>query len=112
MKQPAPFLRGNVYYFTQRVPKRFANVETRKMIWQSLDTDSLSAATAKATQIWNEMIAAWQARQDGLSEDAERKFTTAKRIAQRHGLAYLPQDQVLALPTDDLLARIEAIPEV
>ncbi|WP_051294274.1 DUF6538 domain-containing protein [Gemmobacter nectariphilus] len=111
-KATKPLLRNRVYWLKRRVPKQFGDVEKRESIWISLHTDSLTLAEKKAAAAWQAQIDAWQARQDGMSDDAERRFTAAKRIAQRHGLAYLPQDQVLALPTDDLLARIEAIPEV
>ncbi len=46
----------------------------------------------------------------GDTGDAERRFEAARELAAVSGYRYLSAGQVAALPREDLLARVEAIP--
>lgn len=106
----AVMLRGTTWNLRKRVPARYAAVEPRKELWLSLHTDSKAEAEAKAPAIWRAQIEAWEARQAGASEDAERRFQAAQDLAGKRGFSWLPLAEVTHLPRADLLKRIEAIP--
>lgn len=105
-KFPSPILRGSTYYLYRRVPARYTKIDARRHVDQSLHTDSLSDATAKAMEIWNQLIAAWEAKLAGNSGDAETRFAAAQELAQRRGFRYLPASTIATLPYDDLMKRL------
>ena len=104
-------LRASTYYLRRRVPRRYQPVEERKTVEVSLHTDSENAAKAKAVVAWDNLIGAWEAKLRGDSSDAEARFEAARELAQRRGFQFAPAAKVAKLPTDELLRRIEAVPE-
>ena len=102
---------GKTYHLRRRVPKRFAPIEPRELVSQSLHTDSEQLAKLKAEAAWAELIEAWEARLAGDTEDAERRFEAARELAERRGFRFLPAAKVGALPVAELLERVEAVPE-
>ncbi len=104
-------LRGSTYHLVKRVPRRYHDIETRKTIWISLHTDSKSEADNKAKQAWDEMIAAWEARLAGNDDDAFKRYEAAQALAQARGFRFRDADVVAKLPIEELLERVEAIPE-
>ncbi|MGK9052122.1 DUF6538 domain-containing protein [Neorhizobium petrolearium] len=103
--------RGKVFQLRKRVPTRYAPVESRKVVWISLHTDSETVAKQKAPAAWANMIEAWEARLAGDTQDAEQRFEAARNLAQTRGHRYLNALQVAKLPLEELQRRIEAIPE-
>lgn len=104
---PTPVRRGSVFYLYRRVPARYRQIEQRQFIDQSLHTDSESEATAKAIEVWNQLVAAWEAKLAGNTGDAEARFEAARELADRRGFRYLPAAAVAALPYDELMKRVE-----
>ncbi|WP_323042882.1 DUF6538 domain-containing protein [Gemmobacter sp.] len=102
--------RNQTFHLRRRVPRRYRDVEQREMILLSLHTDSESAAKAKADVVWREMIEAWEAKMDGANAEAEDRLAHAKELAAKRGYRYLTARQVAALPLEELLKRIEAVP--
>jgi len=100
--------RGQTYHLRKRVPKRYAPVESRRHVWVSLHTDSESVAAHKAEGAWRQMVEGWEAKLAGDTEDAERRFAAAQELAAVRGHRYLTSARVAALPTEELLARVEA----
>ncbi|MEP1697939.1 MAG: DUF6538 domain-containing protein [Paracoccaceae bacterium] len=101
--------RGNQWCLRRRVPVEFQQVESRTEIWISLKTDSKRLTAEKAPAVWNEQIAAWKARLSGHDDDAVKHFEAVQDLAVAKGVRYLPLDQVVQLPIDALLNRIEMI---
>lgn len=93
----------------RRVPKRFASVERRKMVWISLHTDSLSAAEVKAAAVWDQFIAGLEAKLAGDTSDAEARFAAAHDLAAARGFRYLRADKVAQLPLEQLRDRFSAV---
>lgn len=101
--------RGKKLSLYMRVPKRYEAVEPRRLIWQSLHTDSMSEAEVKGAAAWEQLVAGWEAKLAGDTSDAEQRFAAARELAEARGFRYMRVDKVAKLPTDELLARIEAI---
>lgn len=100
--------RGSILYIRKRVPLRYKSVEPREFVMVSLHTDSEIIAQGKAAAAWNEMLLAWEAKLEGKSDDAAKRFAAAKNLAARRGYAFAPAAEVAKLPLDELIARIEA----
>ncbi len=102
-------LRNGNWSLRRRVPVVFADVETRREIWVSLHTDSRNVARTKAQQVWQELVAHWQALLDGKSEDAQVRYLAATRIAEQKGFLYSSIEDLLKGPTQEILERLDAI---
>ncbi|WP_414811460.1 DUF6538 domain-containing protein [Paracoccus sanguinis] len=107
-KLPTPTLRGSIYYLYKRVPVRYRPVEPRRFIDMSLHTDSEADATAKAIEVWNQHVAAWEAALAGDTSSAEARFEAARELANKRGFRYLPATAVASLPYDEFMKRLQA----
>lgn len=101
--------RNKTFHIVRRVPKRYEAVESRKVVWISLHTDSESIARQKAPAAWAHMVEAWEAHLAGDSDDAERRFEAARELAQVRGFRYLAADRVATLPREEFLERVRAV---
>ncbi len=61
---------GDTYHLRKRVPVRFKDIELRKHVGISLHTDSLEQAQQKASIAWQQLLAGWEARLTGDTDDA------------------------------------------
>lgn len=105
---PKPVLRGATWYLKRRVPKRYAEVEPRPVIWESLKTDSHKVAVQKAAGVWLSYIEAWEARLAGRDGDAAKRFRAARNLAAMRGFQFLSIDQIQDAPLEEILRRVEA----
>lgn len=103
------YLRGTTYHLKRRVPKRFAKIDGRQFIYQSMHTDSLEEAKRRAGEYWQQMLDAWEAERAGETKLARDRFEVARDIAKRLGYGWLPAIEVANLPLNELLDRIEAV---
>ncbi|SOH95634.1 hypothetical protein SAMN06273572_1143 [Monaibacterium marinum] len=101
-------LRGSTWHLKRRVPKRYAEVEPRAVIWESLSTDSRTVAVSKAERVWAGYISGWEALLAGHSEDAQVRFRAARDLADMRGFAFLPAATVAERSLQEVLARVEA----
>jgi hypothetical protein len=101
--------RNNTFHLRRRVPKRYQDVESRKIVEVSLHTDSERVAAHKAEGAWAQLTEAWEARLAGDSEDAERRFAAAQELAAVRGHRYMSAPKVAQLPVEELLSRVEAV---
>ena len=102
-------LRSKTDYLKRRVPARFSDIETRKLVWISLGTDSLTEAENKAIDVWKEQVAGWDAKLAGKHEKADEHFAAVVKLAELKGYKYLPVISTSELPESERLNRIEAI---
>jgi integrase len=101
--------RAKTFHLRKSVPRRYASIEPRKVVWISLHTDSESIARQKAPAAWSHMVEAWEARLAGDSDDAERRFEAARELAQVRGYRYMTADRVAKLPREEFLERVRAV---
>ena len=52
--------RGKKLSLYRRVPKRYETIETRRFVWLSLDTDSMTEAERKEGPTWEQFVAGWK----------------------------------------------------
>ncbi|QCO55011.1 integrase [Pseudorhodobacter turbinis] len=103
-----PILRGKTWYLKRRVPKRYAVVEPRSEIWESLKTDSYSVAMQKSAGVWNAYIEGWEARLAGRNGDAAERFRAAQQLAAMRGFQFLSVDKLETAPLEEILERVES----
>ncbi|AML51692.1 hypothetical protein [Falsihalocynthiibacter arcticus] len=103
-----PVLRGTTWYLKRRVPKRYASVELRPVVWGSLKTDSYSVAVQKTAGVWLSYIEGWEALLAGRDGDAAEKFRAAQQLAALRGFQFLSIDKVSQAPLNEVLQRVEA----
>lgn len=101
--------KGKTLHLYRRVPKRYASVESKTFVWVSLHTDSQREAESKEKAVWDQMIAGWESKLAGQTDDAEARFEAARNLAEAKGFPYLGAKQVLDLPLEQLRDRFEAI---
>ncbi len=104
-------LSRGVYYFVKRVPKRYAAVEQRSRVQLSLKTKSPDVAEKKALMVEERLIAYWEALLANKEESAQEHYDAALNFAAAHGFAYLSLEDVVAVPLDDLISRVDVIPD-
>lgn len=100
--------RGDTFHLRRRVPNVYKVVEPREFVTISLRTDSLSEAQKKAAETWDAMVAAWEARLAGNTDEAGKRFEAARQLAARRGFRFMPAVEVAKLPDDEFLARVSA----
>lgn len=108
MKPPTIILRDSVWHIRKRVPVRYSTVEPRSIVHISLHTDSKVIAQNKASQVWGEMIEAWEAKLIGRDREAAHRMAAARDLAARRGYRYLAAADVAELPINNLLTRVES----
>ncbi|MGH1455115.1 MAG: tyrosine-type recombinase/integrase [Paracoccaceae bacterium] len=101
--------RGKSFSLYRRVPKRYEAIEPRTFVWVALHTDSMTEAKAKQGPVWEQLIAGWEAKLAGDTTDAEQRFEAARAFAEARGFRYMPVAKVAKLPTEQLLARLDAV---
>lgn len=100
--------RNKTYYLKRDVPRRFHGVEPRRQVWISLRTDSEREAHRRARTAWGDQIMRWEAALRGDTTDAEARYLAMKDAAKANGFRFLDVERVAQLPTDQLLARLDA----
>ena len=90
--------RGGVYHLRRRVPVRFSNIETRRILHISLKTDSEKQARAKEPVVWQACIDAWEVALAGEAGSSLEQFEQAHKIAAVSGFRYLTSSDVADLP--------------
>lgn len=93
----------------RRVPKKYASVEPRQVIWVSLETDSPSVADSRAASLWQQQIAQWEAMLAGDSSIPEVRFDAARQLLETKGFTYTPISKLVEQPIENILERVEAI---
>lgn len=102
--------RGRVYYMRFRVPKRYARVEPRREINQTLNTKSYDDAKVRFGLKKKALISDWDARlrSDDVGPSLET-YDAAISLLDELGVSYKPMEELLAGPLNELLLRIEAV---
>lgn len=92
-----------------RVPRRYADIEKRNVVWISLGTDSRLEAQKKLPLLRDQLIASWEAKLAGQSESAAERYEAARQLAESTGLRFMPASDVARLPVGEIVARTKMI---
>ena len=112
-------LRGDIWYYQRRVPKKFRHVESRPIVRSSLNTDSLVIARRRRDALVEADDLYWAAlsqealENGGISETTrtvqKQRYEAASLRALGYGFAYKTANQLIQeASADELMDRIEA----
>lgn len=101
--------RGGRWYFVQRVPRRFEELDPRRPVRIALGTDSEREARAKAPIVAAELRAYWEALEAGDEPAARKRYEAVAKLAQARGFAYRPAADLAAGDFEALVTRVEAL---
>lgn len=106
--------RNGTWHFVRRVPAEFTAFDHRGIVRHSTKVRIASDRTGrKATRVADrlnaELEAYWRQLLDGESQTAASGYEDARRRARSLGFEYLEAPQIVALPPERRLERLEAL---
>jgi integrase len=107
---------SGVWHYFRRVPKQFADVDSRRFVEKSCETRDDRLAAQKAArfaqaddQRWHDLalaaLAEKEAEREAGAVAAERVYQRAVRLARLHGFAYRTAEQIAAEASPSELRR-------
>jgi integrase len=106
--------RGNAWHFVRRVPAEFAALDQRVIVRHStrikVAEDRLGRRASRvADKLNSELECFWKDLADGRSNDEASRYDQARRQARSLGYDYIPNSDLIALPQEKRLERLEAL---
>lgn len=105
-------LRGDIWHYVRRVPKAVRHVDSRTLIYRSLETDSRKLARHRRDVCASADDQRWNAVAPGRFGVPLRNadFLDAEQHAQSLGFTYRPVERLISQDTvEELLRRLEAL---
>lgn len=107
-------LRGGVWHFVRRVPAEFAAVDPRGIIRHStrvrIADDRSGRRAARVAERLNEALERhWKSLADGQSQSNVSRYDEARRRAQALDYDYIANEQLISVPIERTLERLEAL---
>lgn len=109
-----PHNRDGIWYLVRRVPKAFAELDTRGLVKLSTeirvadDPRAIRAAAAVRT-LDLELQAYWRGLKDGQAGEARRRFEAAQKRARALQLDYQTAGELAEGPLDEILKRVQLL---
>ena len=106
--------RGTTWHFVRRVPAEFAALDQRGVIRHStrikIGEDRLGRRASRvADKLNSELERFWKELADGRSPADATRYDMARRHARSLGYDYMPNSDLIALPQEKRLERLEAL---
>jgi integrase len=106
--------RGSVWHFVRRVPAEFAALDRRGIVRHStrirIADDRVGRRAARVAERLNAALEQhWKALAANGAPTGSSRYDEARRRARELGFDYVPNDQLIALPIERILERLEAI---
>lgn len=106
--------RGSVWHFVRRVPSEFTPLDPRGIIRHStrirIEDDRTGRRAARVAQKLNEALELhWKSLASNRSSSNPSRYDEARRRARELGYDYIPSDQLIGLPIERVLERLEAL---
>jgi hypothetical protein len=106
--------RGAIWHFVRRVPSEFAAVDQRGIVRHStrikFADDRLGRRAARvADRLNSELECFWKELADGCSKAEANRYDQARRQAKSLGYDYIPNNDLISLPQEKRLERLEAL---
>jgi integrase len=105
--------RGTTWHFVRRVPAEFAALDQRGIVRHStrirIADDRLGRRASRAENLNKELECFWKELADGRSKADITRYDQARRQARSLGYDYIPNSDLIALPQEKCLERLEAL---
>lgn len=102
-------LRNDTWHLRMRVPARYRSVENRKIIKQSLHTDSKTEAKTLATALRRDLLADLDRRLAGKHARMNGAFENIVALARARGVTYRTAPELAGGSLSDLMMRFERL---
>jgi integrase len=106
--------RGDFWIFKRRIPRKFAEIDSRGWVKQSTririsEDRAAIRALAVAQQINDDLEAFWRGLIRGETALAQRQYDDARKRARTLGFSYLPAAELAQSALSDILARLDKL---
>src|SRR5277367_5078804 len=106
--------RCGTWHFVRRVPVEFERLDSRRIIKHSTKVRIAQDRTGRraarvASKLNEELELFWKGLVEGHSKDELRRYDEARRRARSLGFEYIENTQLLMLPPEQRLERLEAL---
>jgi integrase len=106
--------RGATWHFVRRVPAEFTHLDRRGVVRHStrikVADDRIGRRAARVAHTLNEELEHfWKGLADGRSSETLTRYDEARRRARTLGFDYLPNSELISLPQEKRLERLEAL---
>jgi integrase len=106
--------RCGTWHFVRRVPVEFARLDSRGIIKHSTKVRIAQDRTGRraarvANKLNKELELFWKGLAEGRSKDELRRYDEARRRARSLGFEYVENAQLVMLPAEQRLERLEAL---
>ncbi|WP_237151860.1 tyrosine-type recombinase/integrase [Oryzibacter oryziterrae] len=106
--------RGGYWHYVRRVPKEYADLDRRGIIFQStkvkiVDDPRGIHALSAARSIDADVMAYWSALKDGEADEARTRYDAARRRSRQLGFDYTPAHELAGRPLEEIVARVVAM---
>jgi integrase len=106
--------RGATWHFVRRVPTEFADLDRRGVVRHStrikVADDRIGRRAARVAHTLNEELEHfWKGLADGRSREHLTRYDEARRRARTLGFDYIPNSELISLPQEKRLERLEAL---
>jgi hypothetical protein len=106
--------RGTTWHFVRRVPAEFSALDGRGIVRHStrikVAEDRVGRRAARIAETLNEELEHfWRGLVTGASTSNTTRYDEARRRARSLGYDYVPNDDLIALPQEKRLERLEAL---
>ncbi len=106
--------RGATWHFVRRVPAEFADLDRRGVVRHStrirVADDRIGRRAARVAHTLNEALERfWKELTDGRSNQNLTRYDEARRRARTLGFDYIPNSELISLPQEKRLERLETL---
>ncbi len=106
--------RGATWHFVRRDPTEFADLDRRGVVRHStrikVADDRIGRRAARVAHTLNEELEHfWKGLADGRSREHLTRYDEARRRARTLGFDYIPNSELISLPQEKRLERLEAL---
>ncbi|BCP53743.1 integrase [Kaistia sp. 32K] len=99
---------GGIWHYWRRVPKRFADVDSRVFVKISLETRELAKAERAKVVVEQELEIFWHSLKRGGGDNARERYFAALERARLEGFEYRPAAE-LVQDVQSVIARLERL---
>jgi integrase len=98
---------GKKWYYKRRVPEEFRKFDKREFVRISLKTDSYTQALKQVGAVDRATEEYWNTIEYSQSDDAQKQYQAAIKMARQMGLQYKESVDVAELPLNQIIHRLK-----
>ena len=105
-------LRGKVYYYQRRIPKKLVHLYNQMFVVKSLETDSPKIAEQRCNIFNKEVEDYWNKIIQDNTKYSDKDFTAIIELAAHTGFTYQSIKELKNAPLAELINRLNVVPQL